>query len=631
MKFLPPIYISIWLKRLFLSLISLTLCRIIFIIYLFPYMNGAPIAELPMVVATGVLFDVQALAYFLLPFHLLSLIPSQKYFEKKEKIICFFFILGLGSIILLNFIDLEFFKIKTRRSGIELFSLVSDFSNPVFSYLLNYWYLLFSFLLFIWAIYKLYPKTPIQLTRYTKKSILSYLFISSAFIFLAARGGWAVKPLRSFDAARFVNPQWVSATINSPTQLITSYSSAVPAALNYFPEPIADSIAHTSQTVVPYFKSNFKPNIVLIIMESIGRDYCGFLNKETRFTPFLDSLAKSSLVFPHAYSSGTSSMESIPAIFASIPSLLEVPYINSNFQNNTVFGLQHYLSRNQYNCSFYYGAKNGSMGFDNFLKITGEIEYFGRDEYPSAKSDYDGSWGIWDEEYLQYFNQELSQKHKPFFSSVFTLTSHDPYAIPSRYQSQFKGGKLPIYKAVQYTDHALKLFFEKAQKQAWFANTVFIITADHPSHSVNEYYYTPTGKYEIPLMIYAPDLIPAGINETIHASHIDIMPSILSLAGVKDPFFAFGKSLFDGGKHYPINKDYGIAQLIDYPYCLRLYPDNNFKMHVQAKYVPNKMIRYNLYPNELIQKAYLEIQLKAKLQVYYNGLLNNQLNLNAKP
>jgi phosphoglycerol transferase MdoB-like AlkP superfamily enzyme len=389
-------------------------------------------------------------------------------------------------------------------------------------------------------------------------------------------------------------------------------------------DKLALELANTTQSVSPYFKNNFKPNIVLIILESFGRDYCGFLNKESRFTPFLDSLSKHSLVFPNAYSSGTTSMESIPAIFASIPSLLEVPYINSTFQNNSIYGIHHYLGQNKYNCSFYYGAQNGSMGFDNFLRISGEIDYFGIDEYPNSDNDFDGNWGIWDQEYLQYFNTELSKKQEPFFSSVFTLTSHDPYQIPSNYKSIFKGGQLPIYKAVQYSDHALKLFFQKASKQKWFDNTVFIITADHPSHSVNEYYYTPTGKYEIPLLIYAPKLINPGISDKISASHTDIMPSIMSLAGIKKPFFAFGKSLFDSTQRYPINKDYGIAQLIDYPYCLRYYPDGKFKMHIHPKYVPNKLIRYQLSPSEMQKQKSLELLLQAKLQAYYNGLLNNQ-------
>lgn len=623
MKFLPPSYIRTWFFRCLFALMFMSFCRILFILYLFPYLKAAPIAQLPFVMLSGVLFDVQAIVYLLGPFHLISLIPYRNGTRKRELLIKICFTVGLGSGILLNFIDLEFFKIKTRRSGIELFQLLSDRSNPVFSYIVNYWWLLLIYLGSIWALIRFYPRASADIRPVRPLRILFLFLFCAGLLFLGARGGLSVKPLRSFDAARYVDPLWVSATINSPTQLLTSYSSSIPKAQAYMSASEATAIAAPFQTARPYFKPGFKPNVVLIILESIGRDYCGFLNKEKRFTPFLDSLAEHAMVFPNAYSSGTTSMESLPAIFTSMPSLLEVPYINSNFQNNTLHGIHHYLPRSGYDCSFYYGAANGSMGFDNFLNITGKINYYGKQEYKGPASDDDGSWGIWDAPYLNYYAGELNEKREPFFSTVFTLTSHDPYAIPAEYRNLFKGGELPIYKAVQYTDHALRLFFKKAAASAWFKNTVFIITADHPSHSVNEYFYTPTGKYEIPLMLYAPYLIPAARADSMTASHPDLLPTIMSLTGNKERFFAFGHNLLETGNRPAIHKDYGIAQLIQYPYCLRLFPDGRFKMHVQTKYTPNKLIRYNLTSDEQLLQKQMERALKARLQIYYNGLLDN--------
>lgn len=616
----------IYLKRVLFSLFLLSLTRILFILYLYSFFSAAPWSQLPVVLLSGILFDLQACAYFLAPFHLLSILPLNNKIPYQKSLLRFFFVLGNSIMLLLNLIDFEFFKIKTRRSGSELFSLLNDPSNPVLSYIYNYWWLSIAFIAIVFAIYKLYPKDQsgnshsIQLP----KAILLFFVIASFWV-LGARGGFYVKPLRSFDAARFVDPSWVSATINSPTQLLTSINSKVPKKIQYMSDDECLRITQPVQQSRSHFKNQPAPNVVMIVLESFGRDYCGFLNKEPRFTPFLDSLSKLSLYFPHAYSSGTTSMESIPAIFASVPSLLDVPYINSAFQSNKLYSVHHYLHQANYDCSFYYGTKNGSMGFDNFLKITGPIQYYGLNEYPKElyNTTYDGKWGIWDEDYLDYYAKQLDQKPEPFFSSVFTLTSHDPYKIPEKYKDRFKGGELPIYKSVQYTDHALRTFFQKVWNSKWFSNTVFIITADHPSHSVNEYFYTPTGKYEIPLMIYAPGKIQAGKNDSITASHPDIMPTILSLAGVETQFFGMGKSLLDTAQRTAINSDYGIAQLIDYPYCIRLFPNGSTKMYVHPKYVPNKKIRYKLTPDELILKTKLEKELKAKLQLYNNSLLDN--------
>ncbi len=578
--------------------------------------------ELPIVFLSGVLFDIQAMVYFLSVFHLLSLLPFNPGNKKYQLTLRLFFTLGLGIIILLNFIDMEFFKIKTRRSGVELFQLVSDQSNPVFSYIYNYWWLTLLLLLTLFLIFYFYPgQKTIQHRPKPVYATVSF-FLVTGLLFIGARGGFFTYPIMSVDAIRFVDPRWVSAVINSPTQIITSYTSAVPAPLHYMSDEESIEIVKPYKRESNTLKLKTKPNLVLIILESFGRDYCGFLNKEKRFTPFLDSLSKESLVFSNAYSNGTTSVESLPAIFASIPSLLEVPYINSNFQNNVVKGAHHYLSKNGYDCSFYYGAEKGSMGFDNFLKISGEISYYSRNEYPSKKGDYDGHWGIWDEPYLQYFAGELSGKKTPFFSSVFTLTSHDPYKVPEAYKNVFKGGDLPIHRTVEYTDYALSQFFEAARKQTWFDNTIFIITADHPSHSKNAYFYSPTGKYEIPLLIYSPKLIKAGINDSATVSQLDIMPTLLNLGQVKEPFFSMGVNLFELKNRIAINKDYGVAQVIEYPYCLRLFPEG-FKMHIHNKFTPNELARYELTDAEKVIQARLEKELLARLQLYTNNLLNN--------
>lgn len=619
-------YLISWFKRVLFALSLLSLTRIFFIFYLFPYFSNAPLNQIPLVLTFGVLFDVQSMVYFLGPFHLFSLIPPLFKIKWHKNITLILFITGLSAMLLLNLIDFEFFKIKSRRSGIELFSLLSDKSNPLFSYIYHYWWLSLGFFALVFVIWKLYPaKSADSISPNGKKWILNFILIA-AILFLGARGSVGIKPLRSFDAARFVDPAWVAATINSPTQLLTSYASSVPKPLHYFSDEVCLNEIHPVQSVTPYFPENRKPNVVLIILESFGRDYCGFLNKEPRFTPFLDSLAAQSLVFFNAYSSGVTSMESIPAIFASVPSLMEVPYINSNFQSNRINGVHHYLSKAGYDCSFYYGAVNGSMGFDNFLKISGPISYFGLDEFRLKKGrrDFDGHWGIWDEPFLQYFAEELGSKKEPFFSSVFTLSSHDPYQLPDQYKNKFKGGHLPIYKTVEYTDHSLSLFFKKAETQAWFKNTIFILTADHPSHSVNEYYYSPTGKFEIPLMLYAPGLISPGVREDITASHPDIFPTIMRLTGNRSAFFSLGKDLLDSTERHSIQMSDGLAQLIDYPYCFRLYPDGSNEMYYHPKYVPNKKIRWVLTPEEQQNRERLDRELKMKMQIYFNSLINNR-------
>lgn len=123
---------------------------------------------------------------------------------------------------------------------------------------------------------------------------------------------------------------------------------------------------------------------------------------------------------------------------------------------------------------------------------------------------------------MSYFVTELSKKSQPFFSTVFTLTSHHPYILPKGFEGKYPIGTLPIHKTVGYADDALRNFFAIAKTQSWYDNTNFIITADHSAENQTAYYQSLRGKYELPLIIYRPDSpIKTEIETTV--SHLDIL------------------------------------------------------------------------------------------------------------
>ena len=142
-------------------------------------------------------------------------------------------------------------------------------------------------------------------------------------------------------------------------------------------------------------------------------------------------------VFLHAYSNGKKSIEGIPSILSSMPSWMATPYLGSFYQGNNLKGIGAYLQEMGYDASFYHGGRNGTMSFDNFIATSKGGAYFGKNEYPSPE-DGDGHWGIYDMPYLHYFGKELTQKKEPFFSSVFTLSSHHPYKLPADKINSYK-------------------------------------------------------------------------------------------------------------------------------------------------------------------------------------------------
>jgi phosphoglycerol transferase MdoB-like AlkP superfamily enzyme len=98
------------------------------------------------------------------------------------------------------------------------------------------------------------------------------------------------------------------------------------------------------------------------------------------------------------------------------------------------------------------------MGFDAFANQSGFADYFGKGEYGND-DDFDGIWGIWDEKFLHYYSKKMSEFKQPFFTTLFTVYSHHPYQLQEEYQDKFKGGSLPIYRTIEYSDWALKRFF----------------------------------------------------------------------------------------------------------------------------------------------------------------------------
>ena len=201
-----------------------------------------------------------------------------------------------------------------------------------------------------------------------------------------------------------------------------------------------------------------------------------------------------------------------------------------------------------YSTAFFHGGLNGEYKFDSFTKACGFDRYFGKDEF-GDDTFYDGHWGIYDEEFLQWSADRINELPQPFCSALFTLSSHDPFVIPERYKGKFPNGGSDIHESLGYTDMSLRRFFAKASKQSWFANTVFVITGDHTflynDHAA--WYTNPAGRFAVPIIFYAPDGRFQGTDHLV-AQHLDIVPSILDMVGFEGSVNSFGQSVFVGDR-----------------------------------------------------------------------------------
>lgn len=310
-------------------------------------------------------------------------------------------------------------------------------------------------------------------------------------------------------------------------------------------------------------KPAIKKNVVILILESFGNENVG-----RGQTPFLDSLITKSYYFKNGFANGKVSIDAVPSILSSIPSLMNNSFITSSYSLNKINGLPKIFKEEGYKTSFFHGAFNGSQNFDQYAKVAGFDQYFGKDQY-IGKEAFDGRWGIFDEEFLQFYAEKLSSFKQPFFSSLFTISSHNPYIIPEKYKGKFPKGTTVIQESIAYSDYALKKFFETAKKQKWYNNTLFVISSDHTSAGGDkETDQTNIGKFRIPILFFDPsnpELV--GVNEK-NFQQIDIMPSILDYLNIKTDMISFGKSYkskdnfvvyyLQGTYHY-IKDDYYLA------------------------------------------------------------------------
>ncbi|MBI5022028.1 MAG: sulfatase-like hydrolase/transferase [Ignavibacteriales bacterium] len=616
------------IKQLTIILFLFFAARLLF--YIFNRQSFSDCATLDLFIGFlyGIRFDISAILYFNILFILILLVPHPYREKKGYRIISsFIFYFFNGIALLLTVIDFEYFKFAKKRMTFDLISMKSDLNSLVPEYLKDYWYLaliLVSFLVISWYISKkMISKTSPPKINYFIQSII--LIFTIGLFLIGVRGGFQLKPLKVLDASLYGTPKTVPLILNSPFTFIQSYGRKRLTEIRYMSNEIAEKRFPIYHRVNSEYQMK-KMNVVIIIVESLSREFMSCYGAEKSYTPFLDSLATHSLVCKNSFANGTRSMEAIPAVIASIPHLMTDSYIYSAYQGNRINSIGSLLDEKEYETAFFHGGTNGTMGFDSFVKMGGIKKYFGRSEYGDEK-DFDGLWGIYDEEFLQFTAQTLEKMKKPFCSTIFTLSSHEPISIPQKYKDKFERGKLPIERGIEYVDFAIGKFFHSVSKMEWYQNTLFVITGDHtPGRTQHQWFQSSIGMFEVPIMFFAPNNKLKGMNNKL-TSHVDIMPSILDYLSYGGDYVSFGRSIFDssydGSNLNLVSESY---QLLKNDYALL---SDGEKVISFEKYSNEKKISQNhLGSDPAVEKKMLE-NLRASLQIYRNAMIHDRLTTNS--
>jgi len=633
--------------NLVLAYVVYFVCRIVFLLTNYSsFSDNLTAGHLMEMLRGGFLFDSSAIMYTNVLWIVMVLFPLHlKETPTYRKVCKWLFVVVNSLAVVMNLCDCVYFQYTSRRTTSTVFSEFSHEGNLAGIFgteLIRHWYLLLIGVVLIYGLWRLYlshnlKRHTICWWRYSLATLVSILLMVPCIVG-GMRGGLAhsVRPITVSNANQYVNhPTEAAIVLNTPFSLIRTIGK------NVFEEP---KYFTDEKQMLSYYSPIHQPapgtvmnkkNVVVLIVESFGREYIGSLNRDLDggkyrgYTPFVDSLLTRSLTFEYTFANGRKSIDAMPSTLSSIPMMVE-PFFLTPASMNDLTGLAGMLHDKGYYSAFFHGAQNGSMGFEAFARATGYDKYFGRTEYNAdpkggGDADFDGMWAVWDEPYLQHVVRMVNGFKQPFVASVFTASSHHPFKVPEQYATTFKDeGGQPIHKCVRYTDMALRKFFEAASKQPWYKNTVFVLVADHTNQNTHPYYKTDQGLYSIPIIFYTPDgSLETGVKQGVIAQQIDVLPTLMGILGYDKPYIAFGCDVLrtPAAQTWAFNYNNGVYQYFKGDFLLQF---DGQKTKALYRFKTDPLLKQNL-AGKLPNQSQLENELKSLIQQYMHRMTTNTL------
>ena len=607
----------------------------------------------------GLVFDTSAILITNSAYIVLMLLPLHwkerwAWWQKMCKVL---FVTVNTAALALCLADAAYFPFTMRRTTTTVFNEFQNESN-IWSIIgtetLRHWYFVVLAGIVAMALWKLCrPQHSGRAGTGSAPTWWQYdleMIVSLAIIVPLAvagiRGGFttAVRPITISNASQYVDrPIDAALVLNTPFAIYRTIGKDVFTVPQYFDSEEELQAIYNPTSQISNLKAQINnKNVVVLIVESFGREYIGALNKDLEngrykgYTPCVDSIIGLSTTFKWSYCNGRKSIDGMPSILSGIPMFVE-PFFLTPASMNEVSGIAGLLAKKGYETAFFHGAQRGSMGFQAFARKTGFQQYYGREDFEDdprfgGHDDFDGLWAIWDEPFLQYYCAKMNEMQQPFMTAVFTASSHHPYKIPEKYADRFPEEGVEIHKCIRYTDMALGRFFQEASRQRWFQNTIFVLTSDHTNQSDHAYYQTDLGGFCSPIIIYEPSdttRVKGEIQPKI-AQQTDILPTVMGLTGCEEPFVAFGIDLLNTEPEdtWAVNYLNGTYQYVKHGHVLQFDGEKT-----RSVYALTDSLMTSPFPSKggvgltQEQMQQMERELKAIIQQYMTRMVNDKLTI----
>ncbi len=513
--------------------------------------------------------DASFAAYIcIFPFFLFLMQSVAVNFEVKKMIRVYTYVL----VLILSFLivaDLELYNawgFRMDATPLQYFKTPKEMgatvsTAPVFRLLIIF---IFITAIFIF-IYRRYFDHFISLRQkgFHFLNVLVSIFLL-AFLFVPIRGGIQKIPMNVSDAYFSEKIFADHAAINLPWNIMFSIlnKNDTQNPFEYFPidksKELVDSIYDTGPKKIPSIFAVNKPNIIIIILESFTAKWVGCLGGIPNVTPNLDSIADHGLLFTNIYAAGDRSEKGQVAVLSGYPNQAINSIIKTPTKTRNLPSINESLEKIGYRSSYTYG---GELEFANIKSYLINIKMNQlKDKYSFPVSERTTSWGVHDQYVFDEFYKDIQTKKQPFFATLFTLSSHEPYDVPMK--PHFKGNdQTTLFKnSVYYTDSIIGSFMNHLKKDSLWNNTIVVFVADHghplPGHDPND----RPSKFHIPLIFSGGGLTMKGKVNTI-GSQTDIATTILDQLHVTTKAFQWGKDLLDTSARsfafYSFNNGFG--------------------------------------------------------------------------
>lgn len=558
-------YISFWL-------LLFTLIRVLFISIYVQFVANEPFFDIFAMPYHAFMLDLSMISYILV-FPLLIFVLQhfiQASFANSFLRIytlsfaCIYFMISAAEINLYAEwqTKIDYRAIVYLKNPSEVFKTATWFQTLSF-----FCYFALAFWLFLWLYNKfIYRQYEIIYSNSTKQKwyAITTFIAGIPLLILGIRGGFQTFPINQSWAYYSKNNTLNLTSVNSLWNVIGSvYQNASTLNTNpYVSMPMAEAKEIVQQLMslekdsTIHFLTSKKPNIVLLILESFSADLIQSCGGDSGITPQLEKLVQQGYLFDNIYSSGTLSHQGMAAIFSGFPAQPNTSIIKEQAKFSKLPCLNSQLITQGYNTSFYFG---GQLTFANIKSYL----YFNKFDKIKDIDNYDkklpkGKLGLHDQYTLADHLIELNSKPQPFFSALFTQSTHSPYDIPVKWVIHKGGSEQDFLNGAWYSDSCIGSYIEQCKKQEWYKNTLFIAIADHSKHThYDRNYFEPLNRH-IPLLFFGDVIRPefkGKVNHTFASQH-DLATTLLKQLDLNAAPFKWSRNLMN-----PYSKQYAYYAL----------------------------------------------------------------------